>query len=213
MFLILTLAILCANLFLRMRHKYHLRKEPRVRTKNTELLKAIVNYVDRHYEQNRKTPTIDEIAQKLNMYRATVQRYLVELDNKGDIKYYGKRGIETKKIAKMKGSNINVALVGTISCGNPIFAEENVEEYFSLPESLVGKGRFFLLRAEGDSMVDAGINQGDLVLIQQQNYANSGDIVVALCEDSQATLKRFYPQPKKKRIRLHPENSRMKDIY
>lgn len=184
-----------------------------MRTKNTELLRAIVEYVDTYYEFNRTTPTIDEIAEKLNMNRATVQRYLVELDKIGDIKYNGKHGIETERIAKMKGGNINVALVGSIACGEPVFAEENIEEYFSLPESLVGKGKFFLLRAKGNSMINAGINEGDLVLVKQQSYANSGDIVVALCEDGEATLKRFYPEPESKRIRLHPENNRMKDIY
>lgn len=184
-----------------------------MRTKNTELLRAIVEYVDTYYEFNRTTPTIDEIAEKLNMNRATVQRYLVELDKMGDIKYNGKQGIETERIAKMKGGNINVALVGTIACGVPVFAEENIEEYFNLPESLVGKGKFFLLRAKGNSMINAGINEGDLVLVKQQSYANSGDIVVALCEDCEATLKRFYPEPESKRIRLHPENNRMKDIY
>ena len=169
--------------------------------------------MDSYYEKNRKTPTIDEIADKTRVYRATAHRYLIELDKMGKIRYFGKQGIETPRIAKMKSGAINVALVGSISCGKPVFAEENIEEYFSLPESLVGKGRFFLLRAEGDSMIDAGINDGDLVLIRQQNYANSGDIVVALIEDCEATLKRFYPEPNKKRIRLHPENSGMKDIY
>lgn len=182
-----------------------------MRTKNPELLRAIVEYVDTYYEFNRTTPTIDEIADKLNMNRATVQRYLVELDKIGDIKYNGKQGIETDRIAKMKGGNINVALVGSIACGAPTFAEENVEEYFSLPESLVGKGKFFLLRAHGHSMVKVGINEGDLVLIRQQDYASPGEIVVALCDDSEATLKRYYPE--KKGVRLHPENDDMEDIY
>ena len=79
-------------------------------------------------------------------------------------------------------------------------------------QDIFGKGNFFILRAYGDSMIEAGIDNGDLVLIRQQNYADEGQIVVALMED-EATLKRFYPEPKKHRIRLHPENSRMDDIY
>lgn len=182
-----------------------------MRTKNQNLLQGIVAFVNDYFEINRETPTIDKIAQKLNMNRATVQRYLVELDKRGDIKYYGKQGIVTDKIAKMKSGNINVALVGSIACGAPTFAEENIEEYFSLPESLVGKGKFFLLRAYGHSMVKVGINEGDLVLIRQQDYASPGEIVVALCDDSEATLKRYYPE--KKGVRLHPENDDMEDIY
>lgn len=182
-----------------------------MRTKDNEKLSNIVEFIDNYYEAKRETPTIDKIANSLNMNRATVQRYLVELDKIGSIKYYGRQGIETEKIAKMKGGNINVALIGSIACGEPVFAEANIEEYFSLPESLVGKGMFFLLRAKGNSMVNVGISQGDLVLIRQQNVASPGEIVVALCDESDATLKRYYPE--KNHVRLHPENDDMDDIY
>ena len=113
---------------------------------------------------------------------------------------------------KTKAAAIRVPVLGTIACGIPKFAEENIEDYVRLPVALFGKGNFFILRAYGDSMIEAGIDNGDLVLIRQQNYADEGQIVVALMED-EATLKRFYPEPKKHRIRLHPENSRMDDIY
>ena len=103
-------------------------------------------------------------------------------------------------------------ILGKVSCGVPKFAEENIEEYVRLPVALFGRGQFFILRANGDSMIEADINDGDLVLIRQQNYADEGQIVVALMDD-EATLKRYYPEPEKQRIRLHPENSRMDDIY
>lgn len=102
-------------------------------------------------------------------------------------------------------------ILGKVSCGVPKFAEENIEEYVRLPVALFGRGQFFILRANGDSMIEADINDGDLVLIRQQNYADEGQIVVALMDD-EATLKRYYPEPEKQRIRLHPENSQMDDI-
>ena len=88
-------------------------------------------------------------------------------------------------------------------------AEENIEETHALPQSLFGNGKLFMLRAFGDSMIDAGIKQGDLIVLRQQNCAENGDIVVALV-DGKNTLKRFYKKGKK--IVLHPENATMKDI-
>ena len=78
--------------------------------------------------------------------------------------------------------------------------------------ALFGKGNFFLLRANGDSMIEAGIDHGDLVLVRCQDHAEPGQIVVALIGDDEATLKRFFPDPSKGTIRLHPENSRLDDI-
>ena len=103
-------------------------------------------------------------------------------------------------------------ILGKVSCGVPKFAEENIEEYVRLPVALFGRGQFFILRANGDSMIEADINDGDLVLIRQQNYADEGQIVVALMDD-EATLKRYYPEPENQRIRLHPENCQMDDIF
>lgn len=160
--------------------------------------------------KNRKSPTTREIAEATEMSKSNVYRYLVDMSDNGMIDYENKE-IITKKITKVSLNNINVALVGEIACGSPIFAEENIEEYFSLPESLVGKGKFFILRAKGKSMIKAGIDSGDLVLIRQQNYANNGEIVVTLCEGNESTLKRFYKQ--KNHIRLHPENDGMEDIF
>jgi repressor LexA len=126
----------------------------------------------------------------------------------GTLEYNGHRSLAS---TKTKSAAIRVPVLGNIACGIPKFAEENIEEYVKLPVSLFGKGSFFILRAYGDSMIESGIEDGDLVLIRQQNYADEGQIVVALIDDD-ATLKRFYPEPQKHRIRLHPENSHMDDI-
>ena len=88
----------------------------------------------------------------------------------------------------------------------------NIEEYVQLPTAIFGKGDFFLLRASGDSMIEAGIDDGDLVLVRHQDHADPGQIVVALIGEDEATLKRFYPEPSKGIIRLHPENQVLDDI-
>ena len=93
--------------------------------------------------------------------------------------------------AKMKTAYVSAPLVGSIRCGNPEDEEESIEEYVSLPVSMFGKGDFYILRAKGDSMVDAGIDEDDLLVIERNCPALEGDIVVALDEDNQNTLKRY----------------------
>lgn len=180
-----------------------------MRSKDKTLMAAIEKFVNDYTDSNGISPTMQEVADGVGSSKATVQRYIAQLCDDGILDYSGYR---TMTSTKTKAAAIRVPVLGTIACGIPKFAEENIEEYVRLPVALFGKGNFFILRAYGDSMIEAGIENGDLVLIRQQNYADEGQIVVALMED-EATLKRFYPEPKKHRIRLHPENSRMDDIY
>lgn len=180
-----------------------------MRSKDKTLMAAIEKFVSDYADSNGISPTMQEVADGVGSSKATVQRYIAQLCDDGILDYSGYR---TMTSTKTKAAAIRVPVLGTIACGIPKFAEENIEEYVRLPVALFGKGNFFILRAYGDSMIEAGIDNGDLVLIRQQNYADEGQIVVALMED-EATLKRFYPEPKKHRIRLHPENSRMDDIY
>ena len=180
-----------------------------MRSKDKTLMAAIEKFVSDYMDSNGISPTMQEVADGVGSSKATVQRYIAQLCDDGILDYSGYR---TMTSTKTKAAAIRVPVLGTIACGIPKFAEENIEEYVRLPVALFGKGNFFILRAYGDSMIEAGIDNGDLVLIRQQNYADEGQIVVALMED-EATLKRFYPEPKKHRIRLHPENSRMDDIY
>ena len=180
-----------------------------MRSKDKTLMAAIEKFVSDYTDSNGISPTMQEVADGVGSSKATVQRYIAQLCEDGILDYSGYR---TMTSTKTKAAAIRVPVLGTIACGIPKFAEENIEVYVRLPVALFGKGNFFILRAYGDSMIEAGIDNGDLVLIRQQNYADEGQIVVALMED-EATLKRFYPEPKKHRIRLHPENSRMDDIY
>ena len=141
--------------------------------------------------------------------RGTAHKYLVEMDERGMLSYQGRK-ITTERTEKMHTSTFRAAVVGDISCGLPNIAEEHIEEYVSLPESMFGSGEFYILRARGESMIEAGIDPGDLVVIRKQETAENGQIAVALVDD-EATLKRFYIEDN--RVRLHPENSEMKDIY
>lgn len=180
--------------------------------KNPEYLKMLEEFIDEYIEKNHTAPTISEITDGVELPRSTVGRYIAYMREQGVIDYEGHRSITTRQVQKTNSESVKVPVLGSVSCGVPKLAIENIEEYIRLPVALFGRGDFFILRANGDSMIEAGIEDGDLVLIRVQNYADPGQIVVALMDD-EATLKRFYPEPEKQRIRLHPENSALKDIY
>lgn len=179
-----------------------------------ESLTDITKYVDKFVRDNGYAPTIREIAANFKVSVSTAHSYVERLKDNGMITISPliNRGIETENTLKMKDKFKRIPLVGRIACGQPLTAIENIEEFITLSESLIGTGEFFMLQAYGDSMIEAGINQGDLVIVRQQNTAEPGEIVVALMED-EATLKRYYPEPLNRRIRLHPENSKMSDIF
>lgn len=179
-----------------------------MRSKDKTLMAAIEKFVCDFTDKTGISPTMQEVADGVGSSKATVQRYIAQLCEDGVLDYSGYR---TMTSTKTKMQAVRVPVLGTIACGIPKYAEENIEEYVRLPVALFGQGNFFILRAYGDSMVEAGIDDGDLVLIRQQNYADEGQIVVALIEDD-ATLKRFYPEPENGIIRLHPENHTMEDI-
>lgn len=162
-----------------------------MRTKDPALMNSISNYVDQYYSDKHVAPSTAEIADELGIAKATAYRYLVAMDEQGMLQYDGpSRTIVTKKISKFSASGITTApVVGAVPCGTPEEQEENVQEYVSLPVSLFGKGEFYILKASGDSMVDAGIEDGDMVVIRRQKNAEVGDIVVALDENACNTLK------------------------
>ena len=104
---------------------------------------------------------------------------------------------------------VNVPMIGTVAAGQPILAEENIENYFPIPVELLPNEQTFMLRVKGESMINAGIFDGDQIIVKQQDYARNGEIVVALVEDS-ATVKRFYKE--KGHYRLQPENDALEPI-
>lgn len=161
-----------------------------MRSKNPELMKEICTYVSDYYRIKRSSPSVNEIAKGVGIAKTTAYRYLVEMNEQGMISYDG-HTIETPQIDKCVTGYFSAPIVGSIHCGDPETEEEYVEEYVSLPESIFGKGEFYILRASGDSMVDVGIEDKDLVVIKKQSDASVGDIVVALDEDNQNTMKTF----------------------
>jgi repressor LexA len=183
-----------------------------LKLKNQEYYKTLLSFIDDYREEHGVSPTNRIIAAGTGVSTATVSRYLQDLRREGKIEYKGHRGIITPKMKEEKESTVLVPLLRCIDCGIPKYAECNIKEYIPLPVSIFGKDDFFLLHAKGDSMIDAGINDEDLVLIRKQSAAEAGQIVVALIDEN-ATLKRYYPEPQKKLIRLHPENKEMNDIY
>lgn len=175
----------------------------------------IVSFISDFCREHGISPTMQEIADGVGLVKATVFHHLKKMEKSGRvISQGGRRGYLTKvPLIEVPEGDV-VPIVGRIACGSPILAQEDIEDYVKLPGSIFGSGPFFLLRAKGDSMIEAGIDSGDLVLIRQQSTAEPGQIVVALVnDDEEATLKRFYPEPEERRIRLHPENKTMKDIY
>jgi len=180
-----------------------------MRSKDKKVLRAVERFVWEFTERRGYSPSLQEIADGAGISKTTAHRYVAKLRSDGIVGYSGYRSLVP---TRMKGAAVTVPVLGRVACGLPRYAEENIEEYVRLPLSLCGQGKFFLLRAEGDSMVGAGIEEGDLVLVRRQNHAEKGQIVVALIGE-EATLKRFYPELGKKRIRLHPENPDMTDIY
>ena len=155
-----------------------------------ETMENIISYVDQYFCDKHTTPSVNEIALGVGIPKTTAFRYLVEMDNRGMIEYDGKsRTIRTPMINKFAPDSAPCPLVGSIPCGTAEEKEENVREYISLPVSLFGNGQFYILEASGDSMVDAGIDDGDMVVIRTDCDAKVGDIVVALTGDNENTLK------------------------
>lgn len=179
--------------------------------KSEERIQNIKEYILEFQFIYHRTPTMEQIAKAVGTVKSNVYKYLDEMEERG-ILTRSKREIVINDTIQASAELNRVPILGNVSCGLPEYAEENFEEYVPLPVALFGQGDFFLLRASGNSMIEAGIEPGDLVVVRKQNTAEEGDIVVALV-DNETTLKRFYRDKKHRCCRLHPENSKMKDIY
>ena len=160
-----------------------------MRSKSTELMGQISNYIGDYYRQHHSTPTTREIASAVGLSPAAGYKYLVEMDKRGMLSYENGEITDLPKINKTPTGYFSAPLVGSIRCGDLETEEAEVERYVSLPDAIFGKGEFYLLRASGDAMEDEDICDGDLVLIRKQPDCEVGDIAVALDENSENTLK------------------------
>ncbi len=189
-------------------------------TEATDKQQKVLDYVKEEIKKNGYAPSVREICKALDLKStSTVHGYLSRLQKKGLIqkaalKPRTLRIVGTEDEVEDKGfytkkEMVDVPIVGKVTAGVPILAVENIEDSFPLPIDFVGNSESFMLKVRGDSMIDAGILDGDLVLVKKQNVANNGDIVVALIED-EATVKKFYKE--KGFIRLQPQNQFMQPI-
>lgn len=180
-----------------------------MRVLNEETKNAIMEYNIQYQKKHGISPSFRNIMNALKLGSlATVQRYIKQLEAEGRLSRTAIGNI-TPMRQLQNGEAVIVPLIGQIACGEPCFEVENIEESFALPRSVFGNGELFMLRAFGDSMIDAGINKDDLLVIRKQESADDGDIVVALVNGNN-TLKRLYRRNGK--IVLHPENKTMEDI-
>jgi repressor LexA len=183
-----------------------------------EIWKFLTDYVDEH----GYPPTVREIGEAVGLASpSTVHAHLANLERAGLIKRdpTKPRALELRRDPKPDAARADdvhrLPLVGEIAAGGPLLAEQNVEGYIAVPEPLARGGEEFLLRVKGDSMINAGILEGDLVVVRRQQDARNGDIVVALAgadeTADEATVKRFFRE--NGRIRLQPENDALEPIY
>ena len=172
-----------------------------------EKLTKVMDYIRKFQEENGYTPSVREIGQECNIKStATVHTYLERLRDKG---YLSKTDRKKRSVSIGRGSGVSIPLIGTVTAGQPIFAYENYEDYYTFPTGEFKGDELFMLRVQGTSMIDAGIFDGDKIIVRRQQTAENGEIVVALVEDS-ATVKRFFR--KNGQIILHPENESLSDM-
>lgn len=203
---------------------------PRRKDEINKREKAILRCIERQIKNDGYPPSVREIGQAVGLKStATVHGYLEKLEKKGYIKRKDRKGRTLKLIKGANGEEkgnfveeeeegknfypqrelVDVPVVGKITAGMPILAVENVTDTFPIPIDFVGNSDCFMLTVRGESMIEAGILDGDYILIKRQKHASNGQIVVALIED-EATVKTFYKE--KDHIRLQPENSTMDPI-
>ena len=172
-----------------------------------EKLIMVMDYIRKFTEENGYTPSVREIAQECGLKStATVHSYLERLQTRG---FVSKANNKKRSMSIGKNSGISVPLVGTVTAGQPVFAYENYEDYYTFPATDFKGEELFMLRVKGSSMIKAGIFDGDKIVVRRQPTAENGEIVVALIDDS-ATVKRFYRRNGE--IILHPENDELSDM-
>ena len=177
----------------------------------------VLTFVKSYIVSHGYPPTVREIGKALNISSpATIHAHLSNLESKGFIKKEGSKNRAIELLVKNEFEPENelvteVPLLGKITAGSPIEAIEMPDEFFALPSYLLPKGKeVFTLKVEGTSMINAGILDGDIVIVERRSHANNGGIVVAMTDENEVTLKTFYKE--KNHFRLQPENDTMDPI-
>ncbi len=181
--------------------------------KNDERKLEVYNFINDFIKEYGVCPSYDEIASSIGCAKSTLFKYMKRLEEEGYIERYGRNQVVT---VENSNSIDRVPVIGSVACGKPKLAIEDIQGYLPINIDWLGRGEYFGLVADGDSMINIGINDGDIVIVRKQSTAENGQVVVALIPDEYggemtATLKRFYKE--RGRYRLQPENDTMKDIY
>lgn len=182
-----------------------------MRHKSTELMNQIKAFAEQFYFDNGRSPSTTEIANEVGIARGTAHRYLVDMGQRGLISYR-KGVISTDKMDLLSPDNSAEVYSGAIPCGPLDTVEATLDGYVKLPVSIFGKGELYVICTNGDSMVEAGIDSGDYVVVQKNVRAEEGDIVVALSNNDNS-LKRLMWDEECQSFYLHPENKHLEDIY
>ena len=161
-----------------------------MRYKDPDKIKKIVKIIEDWRILEGTEPTITQIAKSAGMVRSNVHAYLKEMNEQGIITY-SRRHYDTPKTEMINERSGATPIVGSVKCGDPELEEAEIEEYVRLPEAIFGDKSMYILRARGDSMVDAGIDEGDFIVVENTPVATKNDIVVAMDDDNQNTLKRY----------------------
>ena len=178
---------------------------------STENRQKILDFIKSEIDLKGYPPSVREICAAVGLKStSTVHAHLNHLEEQGLIRRDSTkpRALEVLDGSHQRGRS--VPLVGRVTAGQPILAIENIEDYLTLPQSMLGSDEIYCLRVQGESMINAGILDGDIVVLREQHDAENGDIVVAMVDD-EATLKRIFYEDD--RVRLQPENSTMQPIY
>ena len=181
--------------------------------------RQVLDFIKQFMAKNQLAPTVRDIQNGVGIKStSTVSNDLSKLEKEGYIERSNLKSRAIKllvdneyeeDILSSKEETIDIPVLGNIAAGSPTYAEENIESYYPVPSHITKNKDYFLLKVKGDSMIEAGILEDDLILVEKTNYANHGEIVVALIEDS-ATVKRLYK--KNGQVMLIPENSSMEPI-
>ncbi|MGI6378754.1 MAG: transcriptional repressor LexA [Patescibacteria group bacterium] len=177
----------------------------------TKRQKEILEYISSYIEDNRYSPTYDEIKDNFGLSAlSTVHEHITELVNKGYIIRDEKspRGIA---VIPKKKQYMEIPLLGLIRAGKPIEAIETVNEFIRIVREPFLKGNLYALKVEGDSMIEEGVFDNDIIIAKKQSVADNGDMVVAIIDENEATLKKFYIE--KNKIKLQPANPKYEPIY
>ena len=179
----------------------------------TDRQKEVLDFVSAYTEENGYPPTVREISEHFGISIRAIQDHLLALQKKGYLSQAQKRSRSIKVLPDTQNQPFvgKVPLLGTVAAGKPLLSQENLDGYVNLTEPFVRPGKsYFALRVRGQSMINAGILEGDLAVIEQASTAVDGQIIVAVIDDA-ITLKRYYKEAD--RVRLQPENPDFQPIY